>query len=94
MREKRSFAMRAIILAAVVGLSSTFVLAGPSDHASRRPGDVSKTERADLSRDGHARRAPYALTGQREQRRVLEFRDVPKGRGQSERVAFWTWVTE
>ena len=86
--------MRAIILAAVLGLGPAFALAGPSDHASRPLGDVSKTERPELNRDGRARRAPYALTGQREQRRVLQFRDVPKGRGQSERVAFWTWVTE
>ena len=86
--------MRAIILAAVVGLGSTFALAGPSDHASRRLGDVSRTERPELNRGVHARRAPYALTGQRGQRRVLQFRDVPKGRGQTERAAFWTWVTE
>jgi hypothetical protein len=86
--------MRAIILAAVLGLVSTFALAGPSDHASRRLGDVSATERPDLRKDSHARRAPYALTGPREQRRVVQFRDVPKGRGQSDRAAFWTWVSE
>jgi hypothetical protein len=86
--------MRAIILAAAIGLGSTFALAGPSDHASRRPGDVSRTERPDLSREGDARRAPYALTGERTQRRVLQFRDAPKGRGQTDRVVFWTWVSE
>ena len=86
--------MRAIILAAVLGIGSTFALAGPSDHASRRLGDVSGTERRDLGKASHVRRAPYALTGQREQRRVLQFRDVPKGRGQTERAAFWTWVSE
>ena len=86
--------MRAIILAAVLGLGPAFAVAGPSDHVSRRVGDVSKTERPELNRDRRVSRAPYALTGQREQRRVLEFRDVPKGRGQTERVAFWTWVSE
>ena len=86
--------MRAIILAAVIGLGSATVLAGPSDHASRRLGDVSTTERSDRRTDRHARQAPYALTGHREQRRVLVFRDVPKGRGQTERVAFRIWVSE
>ena len=86
--------MRALILAAVIGLGSTVALAGPSDHASRRFGDFSRTERPDMRKQNGAGRAPYALTGERVQRRVLEFRDVPKGRGQTEKVPFWTWVTE
>ena len=86
--------MRAIMLAAVVGLGSTFALAGPSDHASRRFGDFSRTERPETRKYDRTAKAPYALTGERVQRRVLEYRDVPKGRGQFERVAFWTWVTE
>ena len=86
--------MRAIILAAVVGLSSTFALAGPSDHASRRFGDFSRTGRPEMRKHDGAGRSPDALTGERVQRRVLEYRDVPKGRGQTEKVPFWTWVTE
>ena len=86
--------MRAIILAALVGVSSTFAFAGPSDHASRRVGDPAATQRQEVGNSRSSRPAPYALTGGREQRWVLEFRDVPKGRGQSERVAFWTWVSE
>ena len=86
--------MRAIILAAVVGLSSTFALAGPSDHSSRQFGDSSRTQRPEMRKGRCCAQAPYALTGRRVQRRVLEFRDVPKGRGQSERVPFWTWKSE
>jgi hypothetical protein len=86
--------MRAIILAAVLGLAPALALAGPSDHASRRIGDVSRMQRPEPGRASANRRAPYALTGRVEQRRVLTFRDVPKGRGQTERVAFWTWVSK
>lgn len=86
--------MRGTILAAVVGLSSTFALAGPSDHASRRFGDFPRTGRPEMRKHDRAGKAPYALTGERVQRRVLEFRDVPKGRGQTEKLPFWTWVTE
>lgn len=86
--------MRAILLAAVVGLGSTFALAGPSEHASRRFGDYGRTQRPEARKQHRAVMAPYALTGERVQRRVLDFRDVPKGRGQFERVPFWTWVTE
>lgn len=86
--------MRAVILAAVVGLSSTFALAGPSDHASRRFGDFSRTKRPEIRKHVRSAKRPYALTGERVQRRVLEFRDVPKGRGQTEKLPFWTWVTE
>ena len=86
--------MRAIILAAGLVLAPAVALAGPSDHASRQIGDVATTQRPDLGRTGGARQAPYALTGRVEHRRVLTFRDVPKGRGQTERAAFWTWVRE
>ena len=86
--------MRAIILAAVIGLGSMTALAGPSDHASRRLGDVSAAERPEMRTGRHARQVAYALTGAREQRRVLVFRDVPKGRGQTERMAFRIWVSE
>jgi hypothetical protein len=65
--------------------------AGPSDHASRPFGEFAGSERTEV-RTG--KNAPYALTGERVQRRRLEYRDVPKGRGQSERVAFWTWKSE
>ena len=84
--------MRAMMLAAVVSLSSVSALAGPSDHQMRRFGDYSRTERPEMNRDRG--RAPYALTGQRPQRRVLVFRDVTTGRGQFERRAFWSWVSE
>jgi hypothetical protein len=86
--------MRPIILAAVVGLGSTFTFAGPSDHAGRRFGDFSREQRPEMRKSDRVHAAPYALTGERVQRRVLEYRDVPKGRGQTERMAFWTWVTE
>ena len=86
--------MRAMILAAVVGLGSTVALAGPSDHAARRFGDYSHTERPEMRKDRHSRNAPYALSGERTQRRVLKFRDVPKGRGQTELATFWYWVNE
>ena len=86
--------MRAMILAAVVGLASTAAFAGPSDHQSRRFGDYSATERPEMRKDRSARHSPYALTGATEQRRVLVHRDVPTGHGQTERRAFWTWVSE
>jgi hypothetical protein len=82
--------MRAIVIAAVIALGSSAALAGPSDHQSRRIADPSRGERA----EHRTRRAPYALTGDRVQRRVIKFRDVPQGRGQSERLPFWTWVSE
>lgn len=80
--------MRAIILAAVLGLAPSLAVAGPSDHASRRIGDALRAKRPDLNRPTALGRCPYALTGQAEQRRVLTFRDVPKGRGPTERVGF------
>ena len=86
--------MRTMILAAVVGLGSTAAFAGPSDHQSRRFGDYSATERPDLRRTRAARQAPYALTGQTPQRRVLVYRDVPTGHGQTDRRAFWQWTAE
>ena len=86
--------MRAIILAAVIGLGSGLAFAGPSDHASRRLGDYSSSERPEAQRRDRNSKVPYALTGDRVQHRVVQFRDVPKGRGQTERLAFWTWVTE
>ena len=81
--------MRAMILAAVVGLSSVAAFAGPSDHWSRQPADRVGPQSRSTDRN-----APYALTGQRVQRRVMVTRDVPKGRGQSESVSYWAWVSE
>jgi len=86
--------MRAILFATVIAASSVPALAGPSDHQSRRFGDYSVTERPELNRRDRQRSAPYALTGERTQHRVLKFRDVPKGRGQSESVPYWQWVSE
>jgi hypothetical protein len=86
--------MRAIVLAAVLGFGPVLAVAGPSDHAGRPFGDFSRTDRREVRSAARVRSAPYALTGERVQRRVLEFRDVPKGRGQTEKVAFRTWVTE
>lgn len=80
--------MRAMIIAAVVGFGSLNVFAGPSDHWTRQPAE----RRPEQTR--REQRAPYALTGDRVQRRVLVTRDVPRGRGQSERAMYWTWVTE
>jgi hypothetical protein len=79
--------MRAILFAAVIGLGSSFALAGPSDHAGRRAGDGRRTV---------ARRvkAPAALAGDPMPRRVLVYHDVPKGRGQSEHLPFWVWLNE
>ena len=82
--------MRAIVFAAVVALGSSAALAGPSDHQSRRIGDPSRGDRL----ENRTRTAPYALTGQPVQRRVLQFRDVPHGRGQVQRLPYWTWVSE
>ena len=86
--------MRAILFAAVVAASSVPALAGPSDHQGRRFGDYSVTERPEMNRPDRDRRAPYALTGERPQRRVLVFRDVPKGHGQTESAPYWQWVSE
>jgi hypothetical protein len=86
--------MRAIVLAAVLAVGPGIAFAGPSDHASRPFGDAARTERPKVEGGTRVRGAPYALTGERVQRRVLEYRDVPKGRGQIERLPFWTWVTE
>jgi hypothetical protein len=85
--------MRTMLFAAVIAASSVPALAGPSDHQSRRFGDYSATERPEMNRRDRDR-APYALTGERPQRRVVKFRDVPKGRGQSESVPYWQWVSE
>jgi|1185.fasta_scaffold1311685_1 hypothetical protein len=82
--------MRAIVLAAVVALGSSAALAGPSDHQSRRIGDPSRSDRL----ENRTRSTPYALTGDRVQRRTLRFRDVPQGRGQSQSLPYWTWVSE
>ena len=78
--------MRAMILTAVVGLGATGAFAGPSDHWTRQPADLRLSPRGE--------RAPYALTGDRVQRRVLVTRDVPRGRGQTERASYWVWVSE
>jgi hypothetical protein len=86
--------MRAILFAAVIAASSVPALAGPSDHQSRRFGDYSAAERPELNRRDRQRNAPYALTGERAQRRVVKFRDVPTGRGQTESVPYWQWVSE
>jgi|tagenome__1003787_1003787.scaffolds.fasta_scaffold20615167_1 hypothetical protein len=85
--------MRNILIAAVIGASSLTAFAGPSDHQGRRFGDFSRTERPELNRS-RDRTAPYALTGQRPQRRVVQYRDVPSGRGQTQSVPFWVWVSE
>ena len=82
--------MRAIMFAAVVALGSSAALAGPSDHQSRRLAEPSRGERPQTRN----RTAPYALTGDRVQRRVLTYRDVPQGRGQTQRLPYWTWVSE
>ncbi len=81
--------MRAMIIAAAVGLASASALAGPSDHWSRQPAGARPG-----AGEGRTRNAPYALTGDRVQRRVLVTRDVPRGRGQTERAAYWVWVSE
>lgn len=86
--------MHTFVLAAVVGLASVPAFAGPSDHQSREPGDYSVTERPELRRQARDRNAPYALTGQRQQRRIVVIRDVPRGRGRTESVAFYKWVSE
>jgi hypothetical protein len=83
--------MRTMIAVALLGLGSGFAFAGPSDFHSLRVGDYSG-ERPEVRRESRTRQTPHALTGERPQRRVLQFRDVPRGRGQTERVAFWTWV--
>lgn len=82
--------MRAIVLAAVVALASSAAFAGPSDHTSRRLAEPSRAQRP----ENRSRPAAYALTGDRVQHRVLQFRDVPQGRGQTQRMAYWTWVSE
>jgi len=86
--------MRAIFLAAALVVGPGMVFAGPSDHTSRPFGDAARAERPKVEGETRLRGAPYALTGEGVQRRVLEYRDVPKGRGQTERLPFWTWVTE
>ena len=86
--------MRAILASVVLGVAPVMAFAGPSDHASRPFGEFTRSERSDVRTADRAKDAPYALTGERVQRRVLEYRDVPKGRGQTERVAFWTWKSE
>ena len=85
--------MRTMILLAVLGLTSA-AFAGPSDHMGRRFGDYSATERPEMQKSRAARQTPYALTGETRQHRVLVYRDVFKGRGQVDRQAYWTWVTE
>ena len=74
---------------------SAAAFAGPSENGSRRTfetfrGAPAPTPQEALNRD----RAPYALTGQRPERRVVMFRDVPMGRGQTQSIPFWTWVAE
>jgi hypothetical protein len=89
-KTRKEPAMRTIVLAGVVALGSSAVIAGPSDHMSRRLAEPSRAERA----ENQTRPAPYALTGERVQRRVLQFRDVPQGRGQTQQMPYWTWVSE
>jgi hypothetical protein len=86
--------MRVFLFAAVVGATALPAFAGPSDHQGRRFGDFSRTERPELNRQDRGRNAPYALTGRTTQRRVLQYRDTPSGRGQTSRQAYWTWVSE
>jgi hypothetical protein len=81
--------MRAMILAAAICLGSVAAFAGPSDHWSRQPAD-----RVGSQSRSTGRNAPYALTGQRGQRRVMVTRDVPRGHGQTESVSYWAWVSE
>ena len=81
---------RAMILAAasaVVALSSASASAGPSDHWTQRFESRPEVRRTN-------RTAPYALTGDRVQRRVQVTRDVPQGHGQTERRTFWVWQSE
>ena len=84
--------MRTMLIAAAVALGATSAFAGPSDHSSLGFGGTAGAGRAEVRRP--ERKAPYALTGQRPQRRVLVFRDVPRGRGEFDRVAFYKWVSE
>ena len=86
--------MRTVLLAAVLGVAPAVAFAGPSDHASRPFGDFARSDRTQVRTANRTKDAPYALTGERVQRRVLEYRDLPKGRGQTEKVAFWTWRSE
>ena len=85
--------MRVFLFAAVVGATALPALAGPSDHQGRRFGDYSATERPELNRSNRDR-APYALTGRTTLRRMLQYRDAPAGRGQTQRQAYWVWVSE
>ena len=83
---------RAMILAAasaVIGLTSAAAFAGPSDHWTQRFESRQQVRRADRDRN-----TPYALTGDRVQRRVQVTRDVPQGRVQTERRTFWVWQSE
>jgi len=86
--------MRFIVLVTVLGVGSSFAFAGPSDHAGRTPGDPARAGHSEMRKVDRPVRAPYALTGQRTQHRVVEYRDIPRGRGQTERAAFWKYVTE
>ena len=86
--------MRTLLFAAVVALGASPAMAGPSDHSLHGFGGTAGAGRHEVRRAERSRTAPYALTGQRPQRRVLVFRDAPRGRGQFERVAFWKWVSE
>ena len=86
--------MRTMLIAAAVALGATSAFAGPSDHTIRGYGGTAGAGRTEVRRPDRDRNAPYALTGQRPQRRVLVFRDVPRGRGQFERTAFYQWVSE
>ncbi len=85
--------MRAILIGAVVGLGSTVALAGPSDHASRPTGGAGATERREARKYARSANAPSALTGGPVRVRVVVHRDVPKGRGQTEKLPFWIWRT-
>ena len=85
---------RAMILAAasaVVALSSASASAGPSDHWTQRFESRHEVRRTNRQA---GRTAPYALTGERVQRRVQVTRDVPQGHGQTERRTFWVWQSE
>jgi hypothetical protein len=84
--------MRFVMIAAVLGVGSSFAFAGPSDHAGRPFGEPGRLR--EIHKSNPPVRAPYALTGGRTQRRVAEFHDIPQGRGQTGRAAYWKWVTE
>jgi hypothetical protein len=90
--------MRKLLFTMALAAMTAPTLAGNSDHGGYEPGDSTRVRRAPaadrpgspVSRGAASaeRRAPYALTGDTGQR-VLEWRDVPAGRGQTQRLPFW-----